>query len=71
MDASTATAQDAWTVKEWTAAARIALSTFYTIPRELQPAHVKIGRRTIITEAPRDWLERMATRGGVTTSSQS
>jgi len=60
---------DVWTLSEWTAATRISRAMFYVISEELRPAHTRIGRRVLVTEAPRAWLERMAARGGIPSSS--
>lgn len=57
-----------WLQSEWCAGAGMGVSTWYTIPKELLPAHVYVGRSLRITEAPRDWLQRMAERGGVPTT---
>jgi predicted DNA-binding transcriptional regulator AlpA len=39
-------------------------ATIYRLPPEMQPHSVKLGRRRIITEAPREWLRRIAERQG-------
>lgn len=35
----------------------------YALPPDLMPEYVKVGRRRIITERPRDWLRRVAQQG--------
>ena len=54
-----------WLQSEWCAAAGMGVSTWYTVPKELLPAHVRVGRNLRITEGPREWLERVAALGGV------
>ena len=56
--------------REWCRGAKIGASTLYTLAESDRPRSVKIGKRTIIIEAPADWLERMAAQGGVQTSRQ-
>lgn len=52
-------------VEEWAHDAGISRPTFYNLPEDCRPDCVKIGRRTIVREQARDWLARMAKRGGV------
>lgn len=49
-----------WRRKEWCLAAGMAVSTSYTLPPEIKPAYVKIGKMVIFTESPEDWLKRVA-----------
>ena len=44
----------------WCQSASISRAKLYQLPADLQPRSVKLGRRRIITEAPRDYLERIA-----------
>ena len=44
----------------WCQSASISRAKLYQLPAELQPRSVKLGRRRIITEAPREYLERLA-----------
>lgn len=57
-----------WTIAEWTAAAKIAVPTFYTLPKASRPKSTRIGRRVIIIESASAWLDRMAEQGGVVTT---
>jgi hypothetical protein len=44
----------------WCEAVGISRGFYYTLPPELQPESVKLGKRRIITEKPRDYLKRVA-----------
>jgi hypothetical protein len=37
-------------------------SWLYALPPEMQPKSVKIGRNRLITEAPQDFIQRLAER---------
>jgi len=50
-----------WNVDEWCQSAGISRRTVYTLISDNKLKIVKIGRRTIIPEHPRDFLQRMAT----------
>jgi len=63
METTSKSTSEGWTVDEWARGAKIATPTYYTLPRELRPEQVKIGRRVVIFESPTDWLRRMAQRG--------
>jgi hypothetical protein len=45
----------------WCELASISRAKLYQLPAELQPQSVKLGRRRIITESPREYLKRIAT----------
>jgi hypothetical protein len=45
----------------WCEAADISRATFYNLPPELRPHSVKIRKRHIIVEAPKDYLLRIRT----------
>lgn len=49
-----------WSIPDWCASVNLARATLYTLPANLQPASVKIGKRRIITEQPADYLKRLA-----------
>lgn len=51
--------------EEFSEQAGFSRAKLYTLPREYWPAHVRIGRRVVITEAPAAYLDRMAKLGGV------
>lgn len=55
-----------FSIAEWCLAAGISRATFYALPTEGKPAHVYIGARPVITEAPAAWLERAQRGGGIT-----
>jgi hypothetical protein len=57
--------QAGWPIQQWCADVGISRPAFYTIPAEAKPASVKIGSKTLITESPAAWLERMREAGGV------
>ncbi|MCA3099732.1 MAG: hypothetical protein INH00_18325 [Rhodocyclaceae bacterium] len=45
---------------EWCELTSISRPKLYTLPADLRPKAIKIGRRTIIIEAPADYLQRIA-----------
>jgi hypothetical protein len=47
-------------VRNWCRAAGFSKATLYTLPFELQPVSVKIGKRRIVIEQPADYLRRIA-----------
>lgn len=49
-----------WSPAEWRESTGISNSTLYKLVREKKLSIVKVGRRTVITEHPRDFLQRMA-----------
>ena len=52
--------QAGFSIAEWIRATGISHSGFYALKSEIKPTTVKIGKRTIVTEAPGDWLRRVA-----------
>jgi len=52
-------------IPEWCLAVGIGRSNFYVLPGQLRPRSVKIGKRHIIIEAPKDYLERIAAQSQV------
>ena len=44
----------------WCQSASISRAKLYQLPPELQPHSVKLGRRRIIVESPREYLARIA-----------
>lgn len=44
----------------WCQAASISRAKLYQLPPDMQPHSVKLGRRRIITESPRQFLDRIA-----------
>ncbi len=60
MDTKASAAQAGFSIAEWAPAAGISRSGYYVLSAEIKPASVKIGKRTIITEAPARWLRRVA-----------
>lgn len=53
-----------WTPRAWCEATSISKSKYDTLPPELKPASIKLGRRRIITEAPAEWLRRVGALRG-------
>lgn len=51
-----------WTLRDWCAETSISRPYYYMLPSGLRPTSVTLGRRRIITEAPADWLRRIAER---------
>jgi len=49
-----------WPVRDWCASAGISGALLYKLDDARRPASVKVGRRRLITEAPQQWLARMA-----------
>ena len=47
-------------VNEFCAAIDLCRGSYYNLPPELQPKSVKFGKRRIIIEDPRSYLERIA-----------
>ena len=66
MNTIASTAQAGFSIAEWIRATGISHSGFYSLRSDIKPATVKIGKRTIVTEAPRDWLQRGAEMQGAT-----
>jgi len=50
--------QAGWSIPAWCAATDLSKSTFYDMPPDVGPRKVRIGARTVVLEAPKDWLER-------------
>jgi hypothetical protein len=46
-------------IAAWCEATNISRATFYTLPLEIKPNTVKIGKRHIVIEAPGDFLRRV------------
>lgn len=57
---------DGYLIKDWCKRVGISRSMFYILPSEVKPRLVKIGRRVVVFEKPKDWLLRMAKANGVT-----
>lgn len=55
----TSTEQAGYAIAEWCKLVSISRPKLYQLPPELQPSSVKLGRRRIIDEGPRDWLKRI------------
>jgi hypothetical protein len=53
-----ATAKAGWSIPAWCEGADLSKSTYYDLPPDVAPQKVRIGARTVIVEAPKDWLER-------------
>ena len=49
----------------WLEQVGISRTTEHDLPAKLKPRKVRIGRRIIVLESPREWLLRVARRGGV------
>ncbi|MCA3069429.1 MAG: hypothetical protein ING90_08595 [Rhodocyclaceae bacterium] len=49
-----------FSLTEWCELTSISRPKLYTLPAELRPKTIKIGRRTIVIEAPADYLKRVA-----------
>jgi hypothetical protein len=47
-------------IKAWAEQVGIAPSSYYLIDLRVRPRQVRVGRRILIIEPPRAWLERMA-----------
>lgn len=47
-------------IKTWCGAVSISRASFYTLPANLRPRTVKLGKRHIVIEAPENYLNRMA-----------
>ena len=58
-------------IKEWATQVGIASSSFYLIEPSARPRRVKVGRRVLVVESPREWLERMSRLGSVPTKRHS
>lgn len=48
-----------WRKRDWCQACGIGVSTHDDLSDQLKPASVRLGRRRIIIESPRDWLLRV------------
>lgn len=51
-------ARAAWNIPAWCAALGLGRSTFYIL--DIRPRSIKIGKRTLITEPPGEYAERIA-----------
>ncbi len=49
-----------FTLTEWCALTSISRPKLYTLAANMRPKSIKIGRRTVIIEAPADYLARIA-----------
>lgn len=47
-----------WNIPNWCAATSISRASFYLLA--LRPRTVKLGRRTVVIESPKDYLQRIA-----------
>ena len=56
---STHTLRAGWPVGDFADAAGVSRALIYTLPKEIWPRSVKIGKRRLITEQPADWLRRV------------
>jgi hypothetical protein len=54
-------------ITEWCRQVGIAPSTYYLIAKAMRPRHLRCGRRILVIESARAWLERMASYGRVPT----
>ncbi len=59
MDGSQAR-QAGWRIGAWCRAVGISRSTYYTLPPDLRPPNVKIGKSHIVREDPGAYLARIA-----------
>lgn len=55
--------QAGFAIKDWCAAVGIGRSTFYVLPERLRPRTAKLGKRNLVIEAPRAYLDRIADQG--------
>jgi hypothetical protein len=62
--AETTTTRAGWAVKAWCEAAGISDALLYKLEEGVRPASVKVRRRRLIIESPRDWLRRMGQASG-------
>jgi hypothetical protein len=53
-----------YAIRPWCAAVGFSVALFFELPTNMQPTSVRIGRRRIITESPRDYLKRVESLGG-------
>lgn len=53
-----------WRIGPWTRAVGLGRATYYTLPPDIKPESVDIGRSKIITESPSAWLARVKKMGG-------
>ena len=56
----TLVAREAWKFGSYARAIDKSRSWLYALPPEMQPFSVKFGRNRLITESPRDFLQRLA-----------
>lgn len=52
--------QGGYSIYEWCAATKISRATYYKLVGSLQPRFARIGRRVVICEDPRAYLDRIA-----------
>ena len=52
-----------WSVRVWCASASLSTATYYALPEGIRPASVKVGKRRIVIEQPKDWLRRLYAAG--------
>ncbi len=60
MDTKASAVQVGFSIAAWVAAAGISRADYYTLPPEIKPTTVNIGKRRIVIEAPAAWLHRVA-----------
>lgn len=60
-----------WSIADWCASVNISRAKLYTLPPELAPASVKIGKRHIIIEQPPDYLSRLSAAQAATVASNA
>ena len=53
-------AKAGFSIREWCPAVGMGRSTFYVLPLELRPKTVKLGKKHLVIESPRDYLDRIA-----------
>jgi hypothetical protein len=58
--ASSTTDKAGWTLREYLPLISIGMTKFYALPEDQRPHSVRIGKRLIIRETPRDYLARLA-----------
>lgn len=54
-----------WSISDYCLLTDIGRTKLYTMPADQQPRSVKVGRRKVIIEPPREYLQRLAANQSV------
>jgi hypothetical protein len=58
--ATSTTDRAGWDISSWCGACGFSRAKYYTLPDDMRPRSLKIGKRHIVIEPPADFLARLA-----------